>query len=566
MCTVCTAFRPMAPTKRKLSNMTNHIRIRKTARIHNLRSRTYVERIEFLTSADRQTTIELPPSVINDQRLFSKHLRDAGAILPTNKSTLKTLLESVASSAVKRELQYTAQPGWTDDRRTFVRTNGAIGKASKRVLGFQRSNAADPRGMARLSGTVEKWKKSIGKSAKHSTILTFAVASAFAAPILKLLDMRSFGFCLFSESRTGKTLATLFAGSVIGLGGSENILDWNVTDARLQELLREFNDSLTPIDDLMSMKGTDREKYTRIKSLAYIMSSGSGTGRHTSFERNSTKWTSIVLTSNEHSIREMATKARTERDSGETIRLVDLPAIFNGAADIFDQAPELSDPVEQLAWRSRAFERLFRSCQQQQGHVFVSFLGHLISHGPSLREDIEKFARNFTSSVCDRADGNLARDVASKFAIIYAAGRLAIRYDLLPWKISDLKDALQRCYFASRDLLPDPGVTLRSGRKMLRAYLKTLPTLKELKKHDLGAVEGFSEELPGYYRCMVRREKYNAVFSSNAQLRAVTEQLIAEKCITISQAPGSKEPQAQHFWPDGQRCRCIEIRWPRGGR
>lgn len=539
-------------------------KIQKTARIQNLATKTYLERIEFRTSDSQTVAIELAPSVINDPRVFSKHLRDAGAILPANKRVLRSLLENIAASTAKRELQYASQPGWTEDRRTFVRTSGAIGRDKKRILGFRRSNEDDLRGMVSHEGTIEQWKKAIATPAKHSTILMFSIAAAFSAPVLSLLERGSFGFVLFSPSRTGKTLATVFAGSVIGLGSDSAILTWNLTDARLQELLAEFNDSLTPIDDMMNMKGSERDRYTRIKSLAYIMAAGSGTGRHSSFERNARRWTSIILTSNEFSVLELATRAGTEREQGETIRLIDLPATYDNAPDIFDLPPPNLSTGERTIWSKKMFDELYSSCLRQHGFVFDNFVSLLASYGPGLRKDLTALMQEFEELVRDEADGNLARDLASKLGAVYAAGLLAIRFDLLPWKTKQLRDVLQRCYFASRDLLPDPGRTLRSGRSLLRSFLMALPTAEQLKNGDCITADGFSEKRTSHYRCLVKREKFNAIFSSDKQRRAVTEQLVAEKIITT--AANSREPKSQHIWPDGQRYRSIEISWPRIAR
>jgi putative DNA primase/helicase len=536
------------------------LQILKTARIQNLATNTYLERIEFRASNGQAITIELAPSVINDLGQFSKHLRDAGAILPSNKQAFKSLLETIASASAKRELQYAAQPGWTRDHRTFVRTSGAIGKAKKRILGFRRSNHDDPKGMICHDGTVEKWKRLIGIPARYSTIMMFSIAAAFAGPVLSFAEKGSFGFFMFSPSRTGKTLATLVAGSVIGLGSISTILNWNLTDARLQELLAEFNDSLVPIDDLMNMKGSERDKYARIKSLAYIIAAGSETGRHTSFEKNARTWTSIVLTSNEFSLLELAARVRAEREQGETIRLIDLPATYGDAPDIFDMPPKIVPPGERSAWRKKMFDELYSSCLRQQGFVFDNFLSRLASYGPHLRKDLTAFVQEFAETVRDEADGKLARDVASKYGIVYAAGMVAIQFDILPWKTKQLSEALQRCYFASRDLLPDPGRSIRSGRGMLRSFLKALPTAKQLKKRDFITADGFSEKRAAYYRCLVKREKFNAIFSSDNQRKAVTEQLITENIIT--KATGSMEPKLQHIWPDGQRYRSIEISWP----
>ena len=53
-----------------------------------------------------------------------------------------------------------------------------------------------------------------------------------------------------AERDPGKRIATLVASSLIGISRMENLLNWNITDARLEERLAEFNDLLFPIDDL----------------------------------------------------------------------------------------------------------------------------------------------------------------------------------------------------------------------------------------------------------------------------------------------------------------------------
>jgi putative DNA primase/helicase len=279
---------------------TNTLELRKTARIHDMATGVYLERIEFRISSGKMAMIELPPSTVNDQRLFAKHLLDVGAILPANKSSLKTLLEATAASICKLELVYASQTGWTKNGKAFVRPDRVVGKSSANILGFRRSKPADLRGMIKRRGSVESWKSSIGTPAKSSSIMMFSISAAFAAALLKITGKETFAFCLFAESRSGKTLATLAAGSVIGTGTLGQMLDWNQTDARLQEQLPELNDCLVPVDDLMGMKGTDREKYSRVKSSAYIFALGAGTGRHSSYSQESSdNWRTIILTSNE---------------------------------------------------------------------------------------------------------------------------------------------------------------------------------------------------------------------------------------------------------------------------
>jgi hypothetical protein len=134
----------------------------------------------------------------------------------------------------------------------------------------------------------------------------------------------------------------------------------------------------------------------------------------------------------------------------------------------------------------------------------------------------------------------------------------------VPWKTAALRDAISKCYFASRDLLPDEGVVLRSGCQALRSYLKGLPELTAIKSAEFSSAEGFQQPLPRHYRCVLKREKFNAIFASNVQIRLVTKWLIGNKRVTLAKAStGAKKVKEQHFWPDGERYRSVEILWPR---
>src|ERR1700722_922096 len=85
-------------TRVTLKTLADTLELQKTARIRNLATGSYLERIEFRISSGAMAKIELPPSTVSDPRLFAKHLRDAGMDPSANKLSLKTLLETTAAS------------------------------------------------------------------------------------------------------------------------------------------------------------------------------------------------------------------------------------------------------------------------------------------------------------------------------------------------------------------------------------------------------------------------------------------------------------------------------------
>lgn len=327
------------------------------------------------------------------------------------------------------------------------------------------------------------------------------------------------------------------------------MLDWNQTDPRLQQLLPEFNDLLTPVDDLKSMRGGDNSKKRRIASFAYILTAGAGVGRHTAFEDNTAvNWRTILLTSNETSIQQLFNAVQSERDGGATVRLIDVPAVFDGRSNICDRAASVD------------FRKEFPRLSLNQGHALQAFLSAVMSDEKGFKPKIRAYTEAFASHVRAEGDGALARDVADKFGLVYAAGRLGIRNDILPWKTSDLRDAIAKCYFGARDLLPDEGVLTRSGIKLLKQHLTALPDHTE--SHNTAI--GFKEIAGTKYRVLVARDRFNGIFRSPEQRELVLSWLVSKGRITL--AKGKSGPQLvkeQHFWPDGERRRSVEIFWPK---
>jgi putative DNA primase/helicase len=246
----------------------------------------------------------------------------------------------VAHSEAPETFVYQAQGGWTEPPgKTFVLPDGAISEENTNIFGVSPSYAMDdPRGRRKTSGSLTSWRDTVGQTALLSSLFMFTISVAFAAPLLAITRRQSFGFCIYGKTRSGKTIATCVGCSVIGIGLAEHLIGWNITDSRLEERLAEFNDLIFPIDDLSSMTGRSREKYGRLRNITYRISQGAATGRHSSFATAhggaQSAWRTIVVTSAEKSIRDMASEAKTERQGGEGLRMIDLPAILDGSSHL----------------------------------------------------------------------------------------------------------------------------------------------------------------------------------------------------------------------------------------
>ena len=320
--------------------------IKKIARIRDKAIEKYLEVIEFPISESDVCKLELPPSVVSEPGAFEKQLRDVGAILPKSDQDLQDLLSAVAKSDAPEEWVYEARTGWTEDAKAFVLVDGVIGDAATKIIGVNRTNAVkEPSGRLSNRGSWKSWSDTVAEPARLSTILMFGISVALAAPLLAIISRPSFTICLFGRTRVGKSIATLLGASVIGIAQIDDLITWNIKDARLEERISEFNNALFPIDDLSIMRGKQKDKYERIRDIAYKIGQGWSTARHSSFTAAHGgvhgSWRTIALTSSERSIRDLAQAVKLSRQHGEALRLIDLPAVFDGLDQFLIGCPRI---------------------------------------------------------------------------------------------------------------------------------------------------------------------------------------------------------------------------------
>ena len=188
--------------------------------------------------------------------------------------------------------------------------------------------------------------------------------------------LRDIAFAYSGRSRIGKTIATLFAASVRGIGKIDDLISWNLTDDRLEQRLVEFVDSAFLIDDLSKMRGRDKAAYDRIENIAYLIEQGHQKGRDSSFAKihgAAGKWRVILLTSHENSLAELSVKLGRNRREGASVRLIDMPAALDGLDHIFDRTTfPTGAPTEQ--WKQKQFADIARACAQRHGAVFDQYI------------------------------------------------------------------------------------------------------------------------------------------------------------------------------------------------
>src|SRR3979409_1592012 len=109
---------------------------------------------------------------------------------------------------------------------------------------------------------------------------------------------------------------------------------------------------------------------------------------------------------------------------GETMRLIDVPAYFDGLEHIFDRAHTRSALTQEKL--RKLFAQVLSACAENHGHVYRRYLRYLLDHRLELKKTALKHQRTFCKRVSRSDDNNDVSDLARKFGLIYAGGKMGI--------------------------------------------------------------------------------------------------------------------------------------------
>ena len=150
----------------------------------------------------------------------------------------------------------------------------------------------------------------------------------------------------------------------------------------------------------------------------------------------------IVLSSSERALTEIAIKAGSPRLGGEEVRLIDVPASEPGSQGVFDGKIKKDGERTLLETTKALVDKLAAAAIKYQGHALIAFLRKL-TRDKDWEEKVRAYKSQFESEV-DAPNSTAMYRIRSNFAVIWAAGALAIDYGVLPWKKSRLRKAVEK--------------------------------------------------------------------------------------------------------------------------
>ncbi|MNX66847.1 hypothetical protein D3C86_979510 [compost metagenome] len=347
-----------------------------------------------------------------------------------NDPLLSYLYEQVAN-----RYRTVSRVGWHGE--AFVLPDRAFGGGSE-IITYLAPDGSDH--AFRTAGDLEGWKRTLGALCTGNSRLQFAVSVALAAPLLNTVGEQGGGFHLRGTTSKGKTTtlevaASVWGGSINGAGGY--VQSWRGTVNGLEAVTAGHNDALLCLDELGQCDPKDAGE------AAYMLANGLGKSRagRSGGARRKASWRVLFLSTGELSLRDHAQAAGKRTHGGQEIRMAEIPfevGEFGAFEDLHGAAS------------ADAFARQLKDASRQYyGTPIRAFLEWLSGQDPKeVASNIKALREAFMADLVPAdASGEVSR-VAGRFALVGAAGEMAIDAGILPWPQGEAFKAAEVCFAA----------------------------------------------------------------------------------------------------------------------
>jgi putative DNA primase/helicase len=499
------------------------------------------------------TDVTMAPSEFADFRRFKSLLLDHGYKFPTDPGIAQMLHSHLVELSPRERRHVLHRQGWHENQFVFA---GEQVRLADRVLTFEPAYPEHARNFGK-GGTLPDWKVGVANHGYHSTRLTLSISLGLAAALLKFSDVESGGIHLTGESGVGKTTCLLAAASVGGKAVRNSLFSWDTTRTGLEELAAAYNDNLLGLDEIERAPDT-AGRAKELRDAAFKLAGGTGRIRSALYGAKTGKqpitWRLFFISTGETSLNEVARIDSMNRLRGEQVRAIDLPAEVHDKFGIFESLPaEYNTDSRKLA------EDIEAACRQNYGMALREFVKCVARDSATISSDIEALMQMFFTGARVPEKGWEHR-FAKRFALAYAAAKLAIKYNIVPWDAKMVARAIKACYLAARAAVPDADQWRTDGLARLRAQLRREESILDLKRsghkvywtrEQAQAAQVFRRSGPEGVHFLVKTATFQSWFNSPLEASIVLDELVRRGCL-IKSGRNSRAIQVEIFGVEGK--------------
>jgi putative DNA primase/helicase len=306
------------------------------------------------------------------------------------------------------------------------------GRAPRRFV-FQSEAGMD--NTFHVRGELADWQQHVAAPAAGNSRLVFAICAALAGPLLHLAKLESGGFHFRGASSQGKTTALRVAASVFGRPSF--MQRWRTTDNALEAIAVQHCDSLLILDEFGQLDPKVAGE------CAYLLANEQEKGRGTraGLARRRRTWRLLFLSSGEVGLSDHMAEAGKRTRAGQEVRMVDIPLDAGQGMGGLEETHGAESP-------GAFVEQLTRACATHYGTAGRALIEWAAAHfgelPGQLREQIERHRDDFTPAHA----AEQVRRVATRFALVAAAGELASGAGLTGWRQGEAAAAARACFNA----------------------------------------------------------------------------------------------------------------------
>ena len=405
-----------------------------TAMLRDGASSSWGLAVHFEDADGRAHDVPVPAEVYGDPNVLATLLMSEGLRLadaaPKTRVALSTLL--MKWSHPHRRTIATV-PGWTHDLKAFLLGDGrAIGDNSVVLAHGRRADAKGPG----ARGGLAAWTASVAVLCAGNPILLMSVSTAFAAPLLEVLNVESGLVHFRGDSSQGKTTVLRTAASVWG-SPAEAIRTWRATTNGLEGVAAMHNSILLVLDELHQIAA----KEAGAAALMLCNEAGKTRANQHGETRAVRRWKFLVLSSGECSLADRAAAAGEGVTAGQEVRFLDLKA-DDRASGCFDDLHGEADGKAFVIRLAAAFAQAYGTA----GPAFVEFIMRTPDIVSRAEAVMAKFETNADAAYgLAGADAQVTRALR-RFAVIAAGGELATEAGITGWAAGEAADAIQEVF------------------------------------------------------------------------------------------------------------------------
>lgn len=380
-------------------------------------------------------------------------LKKRGAAFEGTKKDQIAFVRKLLKGMSPEPLILARRPGFRDEG--FVLGKVMLGSARGKYRWNSSAQRLGAQDIGDSDGSRPAWKNDVGKMARKSSYLSCGLLVQLAACIPSYIEWRMQGkaglkpilsetatFNFEGESGSGKTNIVRATAGLIG--PPHLIAKWDFSRRGLEELAESRHDLALALDDVETHVDDGMSLKTALRHVTQAVPKGNSkhiAEKAAKADLPALSWCNFGLTTSPLKLEEMARTIGWKRTDGERVRFISIPVPPVSKGGIFDRLK--GSDAERVEEGKVPTQRLEEGIAQNYGLIFPLWVEYLLraDHSKQLIELVEKFVMRMAG----QGDGWDAR-YARKFGILYAAGRLAVEAEILPWHKAWPRKAVSRCY------------------------------------------------------------------------------------------------------------------------